>query len=123
MKKRNMMLAGILSASMLMSMSGAAAVYAEEGTIATTITAEKPQEVDPAAKDAAEKKDSSTEATGEKKDSNTDVTDQKQENCPQSFRKGDRMMPPQNNNGQQPQGQMPSGGMNSAPQALANNQA
>ena len=54
MKKRNMMLAGILSASMLMSMSGAAAVYAEEETSATTIKTEQPQEVDPAAEDAAE---------------------------------------------------------------------
>lgn len=131
-----MMLAGILSASMLMSMSGAAAVYAEEETPATTIKTEQPQEVDPAAEDAAEEKDRSTEATGEKKDSNTDVTDQKQENCPPEFRKGNRMMPPQNNNGwtprgnkgrmpqfqqpqdsngQLPQGLMPSGGMNSAP--------
>ena len=52
MKKRNMILAGILSASMMMSMGGAAAVYAEEATATEAAAAEESKSEETAAEKA-----------------------------------------------------------------------
>ena len=97
MKKRNMILAGILSASMMMSMGGAAAVYAEEATATEAAAAEESKSEETAAEKA--ETPAAEDAAGQT-ESNT--SDQQKSGLPPVFGMGNRMMQPPMN-GQAPQ--------------------
>lgn len=98
MKKRTLLLAGILSGSMMLSMGGAMSASAEEKTSAQTTEAADAKSTD--ASQDAESTDASQETKSTDASQNAESTDASQEArkpMPPAFRMRDRaMQPPQN---------------------------
>lgn len=89
MKKRTLLLAGILSGSMMLSMGGAMSASAEEKTSAQTTEAADAKSTD--ASQDAESTDASQNAES------TDASQEARKPMPPAFRMRDRaMQPPQN---------------------------